>query len=49
MACLSLLPDQKIVAKQQRLNYLAVDSGGGGGEEQDDGRDQAGGIWRKGA
>ena len=47
MACLS--PDQKIVAKHQPLNYLTVDRGGGGGEEQDDGRDQAGGIWRKGA
>ena len=49
MACLSLLPEQKIVDKQQPLNCLVVDYGGGGGEEQDDGRDQAGGIWRKGA
>ena len=42
MACLSLLPDQKIIAKHQPLNYLVVDNSGRGWEEQDDGRDRAG-------
>ena len=42
MACLSLFPDQKIIAKHQPLNYLVVDNSGRGWEEQVDGRDQAG-------